>query len=139
METLMDYINELNWIAVLVATMAGFIVSAIWYSVLFGKPWQKAAGLKDKDVKNAGSKPLVLGFVTLFITAAAMGVLLPVLALTTALQGASFGILAGLAFIATNKAMTMTFEQRSPTLFWINVGGDTITLAVIGAVLAVWR
>jgi hypothetical protein len=33
-----------NYLAVLVATIAGFATGAIWYTVLFSKPWLKAVG-----------------------------------------------------------------------------------------------
>ena len=35
---------------VLAGTAAFFVVGAIWYGVLFGKVWQRAAGLSDEDV-----------------------------------------------------------------------------------------
>lgn len=141
MEALMDYLSNLNWVAVLVASIAGFAVGAIWYSqAVMGKAWMKAAGIKQKDVKNADmAKPMIIGFTTVLVTAIALGVLVQPLALVTALQGATFGILIGLAFISTNKLMGNLFEQRNPSLFWINLGGDVLSLAVMGAILAVWR
>lgn len=141
METLMNYISNLNWIAVVVATLAGFGVGAVWYSqAIMGKPWMKAIGLKEKDMKNASmAEPMIIGLLTVFVTAVALGVLVQPLALTTALQGATFGILIALAFITTNKVMNVLFEQRSKSLVWINLGGDVLALGVMGAILAVWQ
>ena len=42
MEVFIDYLNEVNWIAVLVAAFAAFFVGSIWYmKQTFGKRWQK--------------------------------------------------------------------------------------------------
>lgn len=141
METLLDYVSNLNWIAVLVATLAGFAVGAVWYSqAVMGKPWMKAVGLKDKDTKNASmAEPMIIGFLTVLVTAIGLGVLVQPLALTTALQGATFGILIALAFITTNKVMSALFEQRSKSLIWINLGGDVLALGIMGAIVAVWQ
>lgn len=37
---------ELNWIAIIVATVAQFICGAVWYSFLFGKLWGKIHGFE---------------------------------------------------------------------------------------------
>lgn len=95
MEALVDYIQELNVLAVLVAAMAAFISGAVWYAEpVFGKQWMKEVGLTKKDTEK-GNMPKVMGlsFASIAVTAAAIGVLVQPLALTSALQGASFGVL----------------------------------------------
>jgi len=140
MEVLLDYIQELNWLAVVVATFVAFAVGAIWYTpALFGKAWMKSINLKESDAKKANmASPIVLALVGTFITAMAMGVLVQVLALTTALQGAGFGALVALAFLATNKVMQAQFELRTLTYNAITSGADVVALGLMGAILAVW-
>lgn len=139
MDVLVDYIQELNWLAVVVATVAAMAIGAIWYTPkVFGNTWMKAIGLKEKDIQGNGFKPMLIAVVTSFVTAVALGVLLQVLALTTVLQGALFGALVAAAFIATNKIMQSQFEQRSASYAVVTVACDVVTLAVMGAILAVW-
>lgn len=141
MQSLVDTLQALNWLAVVVATFAGFFVGFLWYSdFMLGKQWRKAAGLKPRDKDNSPMlKPVAIGFLTVLVTAVALAVLIYVLTLTTPFQGAMFGVLIVLGFITTNKLMNVLFEQRSMQVFWINFGGDIVTLAVMGAILAVWR
>lgn len=141
MQSLIDYINELNWLAVLVASMASFAVGAVWYSdAVFGKTWMKAVGLTKKDTEKANMpKVMGLSFVSTIITAVSIGVLVQPLALTTALQGASFGVLLAVGLLAANKLMMDLFEQRPMNYWWIALGGDAVALGVMGAILAVWR
>lgn len=40
--------SALNWLAVLAAFIAGQAVSTIWFVVIFGEPWARAYGAKDK-------------------------------------------------------------------------------------------
>jgi hypothetical protein len=141
MQVLMDYINELNWIAVLVASLAAFASGAIWYSeAVFGKAWMKAVGLTRKDTEKANMpQTMGLSFVATIISAVSIGVLVQVLDLTTALQGASFGIMVAVGILSTNKLMMAQFEMRSIGYSVLTLGGDVVALGIMGAILAVWR
>lgn len=141
MDVLLDYIYELNWFAILIAAIAGFAVNAVWYSEpLFGKVWMKAAGLKKKDLgKNSGFETAaVISFLTMLITTAATAVLVDALAVQGAAQGTLLGVLIGFGFLVTNNGMHKLFERRPFAHFAIGAVGDILTLAAIGAILAVW-
>ena len=44
---------EINWIAVVVAAVGSFLLGGLWYSpAMFGKVWQREAGLTDEQLKN---------------------------------------------------------------------------------------
>src|ERR1044071_3421842 len=36
---------EINWVAILVAVVANFILGCLWYTPLFGKVWAKEMGI----------------------------------------------------------------------------------------------
>ncbi|MXO66601.1 DUF1761 domain-containing protein [Altericroceibacterium endophyticum] len=50
--------GEINMLAVFLAACAFFAVGMIWYGLLFGKLWQREAGLTDQHI--ADGKPMVL-------------------------------------------------------------------------------
>ncbi len=141
MDVLMDYVNELNWLAVLASAIAAFAVGAIWYSqAVFGKQWMKGAGLTEKDTKNASmATPMIGGYITVVITAVALAVMYDVLALSGVVDGAMLGVLAAVGFIVTNKVMHCLFEQKPTDYVLITCAGDVVSLAVMGAVLGLLR
>lgn len=59
--------NEMNLIAVLVATVVSFAFGALWYSpLLFIKPWARAAGVDpDTPIANPGRVYPLTALVTL--------------------------------------------------------------------------
>ena len=140
MEVLLDYVSELNWLAVVAVTLLAFGVGAVWYTpAIFGKAWMKSIGLKESDAKKANmTKAILLTLVGTFVTASAMGVLVQVLDLTSLWQGATFGILVAVAFLATNKVMQAQFELRPLSYNVITSAADVVTLGLMGAILAVW-
>lgn len=66
---------ELNWLAIVVATILQFICGAVWYSFLFGKLWGKIHGFdklpketQEKMMKEMGPFYAVQFLVTLLST-----------------------------------------------------------------------
>lgn len=139
MDILLDYIYQLNWVAVLVAASVGVLINAVWYSdKLFGKVWRKATHLKKKDIqKPEVNITLAIVLLTVFISSAATAVLVDVLRVNGALNGLLFGLLIGFGFMLTNNGMHKLYEQRPFALFAITAVGDLLTMAAIGVILAI--
>lgn len=141
MDVLMDYVSQLNWVAVVASAAAAFAVGAVWYSqAVFGKQWMKGAGLTQKDVENPDMvKTMGGGAISVLVTAVALAVLFDVLALEGVLDGALLGALAAVGFIVSNKIMHTLFEMKSSEYILITTLGDVVSLAVMGAVLGLLR
>lgn len=140
MELLLDHISELNWLAVLVTTAVAMAIGSIWYTpAVFGRAWMKSIGVKEKDFMDGDMQPILFAIVSSFVTAMALGVLVQVLELTSVWQGATFGIFVAVALLATNKVMQAQFEKRPLSYNVITSSADVVTLAVMSAILAVWR
>ncbi|MHA7290730.1 DUF1761 domain-containing protein [Arthrobacter sp. MDT3-24] len=123
---------NINWLAVLLAALASFIVGGLWYSVLFAKVWQREAGVTDEQLKHR----TVRVFVGSFLLAAVMAV---VLAAFIGDGGAGFGALAGLAtgaaWVAAALGVNYLFERRSLMLFAINASYNIVTFTAMGAII----
>jgi hypothetical protein len=141
MQVFIDYLGELNWLAVFVAAFVAFLSGAVWYSKpLLGSQWQKAVGLSDKKIKEANmTNVMITSLLTVVVSAVALGLLIEVLVLTTFYQGALFGAMVAVGVLGANKLMQTKFEQR-PLVYWaITLGADVVALSLMGGVLAVWR
>ncbi len=56
----LSVLGDLNWLAVLVATIAYFALGALWYAEFaFGKAWQRAVGwdLTHRRTRASASTP----------------------------------------------------------------------------------
>lgn len=130
---------EVNWLAVLAAAVSSFVVGGVWYSpALFGKVWQREAGLSDEQLK-AGSPGRIYGgaFVLCLIAAAVFAMFLgPAPAPGFA---AAAGFAAGLCWVASSLGVNYLFERKSLTLFLVNGGYHTVQFTVIGLVLGLWH
>jgi hypothetical protein len=127
----------IDWVAVIVATVASFAIGAVWYSpVLFAKAWQRESGVTDEQAKSS-NMPLIFGgtFVLMFLATAVFAMFLgpsPGLGF-----GAGAGFAAGLFWVAGSFGVNYLFERRSLKLFLINGGYNVAVFTAMGAILGV--
>jgi len=131
-------LSELNWLAILVATIAGFALGALWYGPLFGDAWLNALGKTADDIQPSPG-PFVISFFTALITAVALALLIKALGIATVGGGIGIGLLVGVGFIATAMASDSAFCGWGLNLWLIQSGYRVLYSVVIGAILAVWR
>ena len=129
---------HVNWLAVVAAAFSSFVLGGLWYSALFAKVWQTAAGVSDEQMRG-GNKP------AMFAGAFALSLIQSVVFAffegpTATLQfGAAIGFAAGLCWVTAGIGMTYIFEKRSLKLLLINGGYATLQFTLIGAILGVWH
>jgi hypothetical protein len=132
-------ISKLNYIAVLVAAAASFVIGGVWYSpILFANVWMRETGLKDEELRgrNMGlvfGTSFVLSLVISFNLAAFLAGP-PNLA-----WGITAGALAGIGWVAASFGITYLFEKKSMKLFLVNAGYHAVTFMVMGGILGVWK
>ncbi len=128
----------LNWLAILVATVAGFALGGIWYGPLFGDTWLAALG-KTADQIQPSPTPFIISFFTSLITAVVLALLINALNISTLGDGVVIGLLVGIGFIATAMASDSAFGDTGLNLWLIQSGYRTLYSVLMGAILAVWR
>jgi hypothetical protein len=131
-------LSNINWLSVIVATIAAFILGSLWYSpVLFGKVWQKELGLSDEKIKNA-NMAVIFGtsFVLEFIAALVLEMFLGPDA--NVVTGIISGALVGIAWIATAIGTNYLFARKSFRLFLIDSGYFVVFFIVMGGILGAW-
>ncbi|PIR74262.1 MAG: DUF1761 domain-containing protein [Candidatus Magasanikbacteria bacterium CG10_big_fil_rev_8_21_14_0_10_47_10] len=136
---------EVNYVAILVAAVASFVVGWIWYGPLFGKPWMKMMGMTEKD-KEAGKKKMgqsmALGFAAQLVMAYVIAHFIggwsqsapEIPAMKIALQTA-FWLWLGL--VATIQLGAVLWENKSWNLYLLNAIHWLVALLVMASTL-VW-
>ena len=129
----MDFAN-VNYLAVIVAAVAGFAVGAIWYAFLFSKPWLAAVGFTEADLKQGRSAlPFVFSGVALLIMA---WVLSTIVAPADGIgRGILVGLLLWLGFTATTTVVNYAYAARKPALTVIDAGHWLAVAVVMGAIV----
>jgi hypothetical protein len=124
---------------VLAGAAAFFAVGAIWYGALFGKAWQKAAGLSDEDVQG-GNMAVIFGLTFVFEFLIAM-VLWHLIARTSPAPFVVMMMAIGFAIGIMIPAIGINYlyQRKSLTLFAIDSAHFVLGMAAMGGVFLLFR
>lgn len=124
----------LDWLAILIATAAAFVLGGLWYGPLFGRAWMRALGKTEADIEPT-LMPFVISFFTAALTCIAVAVLMLALGIDTVPGGALFGFAVGIGFIATAMASDSAFCGWGMRLFLIQAGYRVAYSVLMGAII----
>jgi len=136
-----DLFSHLNWLAVLVAAVAYFMLGALWYSkALFATQWARAVGLKMDDPSKKGlGKMMLTSFILILLTCLGLALLVARLDLTVWMSGLKLGATTGLLFACTAVAISFVYESRPTSLYFIDGGYHLVGHIAAAIILVCWR
>jgi len=130
-----------NFLAVLVAALAYFIIGFLFPGPLLGKTWMRLANVtptgneKFSDMYGQMFWNLVSNLVFAYVLAAMI--------VYTGAVGAGIGMIFAawiwLGFIVTTSSMEVIWMKRSYKLWLFEIGSTLVSMLVMGAILGVWQ
>lgn len=140
-----DAILHLNYLHVLVVTVAGFVVGCLWlHGPLFGPAWRAEMKFTKESMEAAMAKQGMakfflrgLGFT--FLGTFGLAVLIAAHGTADWKHGAAFGAFVGLLGPGVRLLNGTVWENPSLKLQAINLGHEVAIYAVQGAILGAWH
>ena len=138
-----EIFSHINWLAVIVATLAYFMLGAVWYSkALFGSKW--AALLKldtsNPDLKKGMGKMMALSFLLMLISTLGLALLVVFINFDNQIiYGIKLGLLTGGLFASAAVSINYVYENKPSGLYLINNGYHVLGHIVAAVILIMWR
>ena len=137
---------EINWLAVLVASLLSFVIGFAWFSPkTFFPVWWRAMGRRPDEAPTSGlSMGAVFGLtvVGILVQATVLALVIELVRMSgqevSWLGGAAVGALMGVGFAAAASLSHHLFAGFSIKAWVLEVGQDIVCLAAMGAVLGAW-
>jgi hypothetical protein len=126
-----------NYIAVIIAALAGFGLGAVWYMIL-AKPWMHAVGKTEAELKQDGPTqvvPFAIAIVALFVVALMLAGVMGHVGDVTIRGGVISGFFVWLGFVITTMGVNHAFSGASTKLTLIDGGYWLAVLLIQGAVI----
>jgi surface polysaccharide O-acyltransferase-like enzyme len=128
-----------NYAAVFIAAIAYWLLGALWFGVLFGKPWM---ALENISIEEAKTMNPVLPYIVSFVLNLLIAYLLAQICIwrnaNTIGRGASVGVLLWIGFVGPITFTTYMYEMRPKELFAINQFYPLAGLVLMGAIIGAW-
>ena len=128
-----------NYVAVLVAAIAYWLLGALWFAVLFSRPWMALENITPQQ--DGGMNPIapyIISFILNLVIAFVLAQLCAWRNANTAARGAALGILIWIGFVGPITYSTYMYEMRPKQLFAINEFYPLVGLCLMGAILGAW-
>lgn len=128
----------ISWLAVLAATVVGFVIAFVWYSDwgLVGGTWRKLTGVTKGISAGAGKGPMVIFVASLVLTAIGLAATESLAAgffdADSPWLGAAVGGAAWLAFSVSTLAQHNGFEMKPTRLTVINCAYQLVLFVGMG-------
>jgi surface polysaccharide O-acyltransferase-like enzyme len=129
-----------NYPAVVVCAIAYWLLGALWYAVLFAKPWMALEGITNGQSNGVNPIfPYIISFLLNLLIAFVLAQVCIWRNANNASRGAAIGILLWLGIVGPITFTTYMYENRPKGLFAINEFYPLVGLCVMGAILGAWR
>lgn len=138
-----DFLSHVNWLAVLVAAVAYFMLGALWYSkALFGTKWAQLIKLdmNNPDLKKGMGGMMISTFVLILVTCFGLATLIVKVGFAQEVgYGIKLGLLTGLAFATTAVSINYVYERKPTNLYLISNGYHVVGHVIAATILVLWR
>ncbi len=134
--------SELNWLAILVAAAAWFVLGALWYSpVLFSKKWiaYHNISVNDADAKKGMATIMICSFVLMLLAVTGLALLVERMELSVLASGVKLGLLTGFCFAMTAISITYLYVKKPLGLHLIDGLYHVIGHVLAAVILCLWQ
>jgi hypothetical protein len=133
-------VPEINYWAVLLATLSSMIVGSVWYTPrVFGSYWMKQAGVTPSGDSKDAVRPILVTLVVSFITA---WVLAGAAYISLEFYGGSFllntivtAIILWAGFTAARFITHDAFDGRPTGLTVLNIAHEFVTIVIMALII----
>jgi hypothetical protein len=128
-----------NYAAVFVSAIVYWILGAVWFGVLFSKPWMALEHVTQEQARSMNPVlPYVISFALNLLIAFVLAQICIWRNANSAGRGAAVGVLVWIGFLGPVTYTTYMYEMRPKELFAINEFYSLVGLCLMGAILGAW-
>ncbi|MFA6170524.1 MAG: DUF1761 domain-containing protein [Candidatus Margulisiibacteriota bacterium] len=134
-------IQGVNIWAAITGSLISFIVSFVWYMILFRAPYIEGLGKTAEQLAKGPSMLVasVLQLIGYLVTAVVLAWLMKRTGLQSVSQGLLLAVVVWGGFVAAVLGPFYAFEAFSLNFFFITAGNVLVSLLIMGAIFGSWK
>jgi hypothetical protein len=137
-----EIFSNINWLAVLVAAVAYFVLGAIWYSkAVFANKWVQGHGINvnDPNAKKGMGQIMTLSFLAFFVISLTLAILIHKMGLTGGvMSGLKVGLITGVGISSMTICIAYLYTKKPITLHIIDGMYHVVGQVIAAIILCVW-
>ena len=137
-----EIFSNVNWLAVIVAAAAYFLLGAIWYSkAAFANKWVQGHGINvnDPNAKKGMGQIMVLSFLAFFVICLTLAVIISKMGLTGGvMSGLKVGLVTGVGFSWMTICVAYLYTKKPVSLHIIDGLYHVVGQVIAAIILCMW-
>ncbi len=138
-----QFLSEVNYLAVFVAALAYFILGALWYSVLFGKIWSKAVAETGRIISKPDSAKMmtmmVKSFLANLLCAFTVAYIVRLGWGYSVSTGIKLGLVCGCGFALSSLLMVANWQGTKTVVIIIDAGYQIFGILICSMIISCWH
>ena len=127
--------KSVNWIGVLCAVVATYLLGWAWYDALFGAQWMALQGITKEEIAQEAMLPaLLLGLLVQILVMTGLGFAIRKVGQESWAGGAKVGLFSAVFFALTTSALNYIYRSDPVALTAIDFG-YLLAIYVLGGAL----
>ncbi|USX55825.1 DUF1761 domain-containing protein [Lentzea sp. HUAS12] len=139
----LSVLGDLNWPAVVVATIAYFALGMVWYAeYAFGRAYQRSSGQDLSPPERPGAAVYAIPLLTCFVITLTTAMVGRASDTDTIMEGLLLGLVVGIGIALPVRFVTGAYDMTKPapiTFAAIGAGYHIVGLTLAGAILGQWN
>lgn len=134
--------GTVNYLAMGVTALIHFAFGAIWFGVLFGKPWQDLMNITDEKMavmKSRRALSFLLSLIGSVFVCYAASRLITVVNPAGIVDVILLAILCWSGFLLIKSLHDIAYEAKPWGLFWIDTGYYAVGYTLVFVILYYWK
>jgi len=124
---------------IVIAAVIEWLLGALWYGLMFRKSWMAMAGFSETNKPKNGAMTMVCSLIACLLLTYVIAHVVGWAGAMTFTQGAKFGIICWVGFMAPPLFTQHIAENRRANLFAINAAYWLLVMAIGGGLTAAFR
>lgn len=134
-------VTNINWISVLLAFAAYFILGALWFTVFFSKPYRTSLGKENDQQKNVAPVFIIGPACCCLIITSTSAMLMHWLQIDSIENALQFALLVGVGYLVANTVNIAINPNIPRPLYYSFISGTyhLVGIVIVTVILAVMK
>lgn len=134
------FLQQANYLAIIVSALIYFFIGALWYSpLLFAKSWVQHIGKSEEQLKRGSKIVFLYTFFALLVICFVTSFLVWFMGTSQYFSAIKVGLFLSLGYTSTIIAINNWYGQRSVKLTLIDSGYHIVGIVTATIVMAMWK
>lgn len=131
------FTDHVNWLSLLLSTLAYFLIGAIWYSFLFSKAWVRLSNIDmtDPNVKKGAGAIMGISFLFMLLSCVGLTIMRQLVPVNNYGEALHLGLLLSVCFSTPAVSIGYLYNKKPFALYLIDCGYHIVGLTVASIVM----